>query len=388
MTSPPNEVTVYWDDTCLEHEPPDGEFEMEWTGRLAVREPHPDRPERLLNVRQILRETMADRVAWAGVSPATREQVERVHDPAYVDEFEAFCEAGGGRLTADTGANEASYPAARYAAGGAIAAAEHALERGLEDVPYALVRPSGHHAQPDRADGFCFFNNVAVAADHVLATTSAERVAIVDWDVHHGNGTQECFYDRDDVLVVGVHNDHWAWDPDAHPQTGDLDEDGRGAGEGYNVNVPLPPGTGDEGYELVFERVVEPVVTAFDPDLLLVSAGQDPGIVDPLGRNLVTKRGFEMLGRRARALAAEAADGHLALVQEGGYQISHLAYATLGVVEGVVGHETGIRDPMPWLDEDLESARRAVEEIVAYHAASWPLEGGDPKLDADDGGSR
>jgi acetoin utilization deacetylase AcuC-like enzyme len=366
-------LTVFWDDRCLEHEPPDGEFEAAWTGRLAVKEPHPDRPERIRNIRHIIEQTIADRVTFAAVTPATRSQLERVHESAYIDEFRAFCDAGGGRMTADTGANEASFSAARHAAGAAAQAAVHAVERGLTDVPYALVRPSGHHAQPAQADGFCFFNNVAVAAEHALATTETRRVAIIDWDVHHGNGTQECFYDRDDVLVVGIHNDHWSWDPEAHPQTGDVDEVGRGAGEGYTLNVPLPPGTGDEGYGYVFDRIVEPVVTAFDPDLVLVSAGQDGGTVDPLGRNVLTKDGFERLGRRVRELAATTAEGRLALVQEGGYQLSHLAYATLGVLEGVLDHETGIDDPMAWMDEDLDSARRAVDDIADFHSAYWPL---------------
>jgi acetoin utilization deacetylase AcuC-like enzyme len=378
-----SQLTVFWDDHCLDHEPPAGEFEAAWTGLLAVREPHPDRPERLRNIRHIVEQTLADRVTWAAVTPATRPQLERVHDPAYVDEFEAFCAAGGGRLTADTGANEASFTAARYAAGAAIQAADHALDHGLDAVPYALVRPSGHHAQPAQVDGFCFFNNVAVAAEHVLATTGTERVAILDWDVHHGNGTQACFSDRDDVLVVSVHNDHWSWDEEAHPQTGDVDEVGAGAGEGYTLNVPLPPGTGDEGYAYAFDRVVEPAVAAFDPDLLLVSAGQDGGTVDPLGRNVLTKAGFEELGRRVRELAAAVADGRLALVQEGGYQLSHLAYATLGVLEGVLEYETGIDDPMAWMDEDLDSARRAVDAVAAHHAAYWPLP--DPEIDTGGG---
>jgi acetoin utilization deacetylase AcuC-like enzyme len=175
------------------------------------------------------------------------------------------------------------------------------------------------------------------------------------------------------VLVVSVHNDHWSWDPEAHPQTGDLAEDGRGDGTGYTLNAPLPPGTGDQGYAELFERVVEPAVTAFDPDLLLVSAGQDGGTVDPLGRNVLTKDGFRRLGRRVRELADDAAEGRLGLVQEGGYQISHLAYATLGVAEGVLGTDTGVEDPMAWMDEDLDSARRAIDRIADYHGRHRPL---------------
>ncbi|ADD07401.1 HdaI-type histone deacetylase (plasmid) [Natrialba magadii ATCC 43099] len=365
-------ITAFWDESFIAHEQPAGEFESEWTGRLAYRQPHPDRPERLKNIYSILQAELADHVTLADVEPATRVQLERTHTADHIDDLQAFCADGGGRITAETGANEHTFRAATHAAGAACLAAEHALEHSLDNVPYAMVRPSGHHAQPEQVDGFCYFNNVAVAADHILETTDTERVAIVDWDVHHGNGTQECFEDRDDVLVIGIHNDHWSWDPEAHPQTGDLDEVGTGDGEGYNVNVPLPPGTGDEGYEHVFDRIVEPLLRSYDPDLLLISAGQDAGTMDPLGRNVVTKGGFEELGRRARVLADEYAGGNLAVVQEGGYQVSHLAYATLGVLEGVLGVETGIDDPMAWMDEDYDSARRTIEDIATYHSEYWP----------------
>ncbi|MFB6210346.1 MAG: class II histone deacetylase [Halobacteriales archaeon] len=367
-------LTAFFHESFLAHEHPDGEGMFEWTGRLAHRQPHPDRPERIKNISRIVRTELADYVTWAAVEPATDEQLHRVHTADHVADLEAFCAAGGGRLTPDTGANEHTYRAARHAAGAARAAAVHACDTDATDVPYAMVRPGGHHAQPAQIDGFCYFNNAAVAAEHVLATDRADRVAILDWDVHHGNGTQECFYDRDDVLVINLHNDHWSWDPETHPQTGDLDETGTGAGTGYNLNVPLPPGTGDDGYDRLMTAFVEPVVAAYDPDLLVVSAGQDPGIVDPQGRNTVTKAGFELLGRRARALAADYTDGRLALLQEGGYHLSHLAYATLGVLEGVLGVDTGIVDQAAWLDEDFEAARAAINEAIEFHAAEWPLD--------------
>lgn len=368
-------LTAFWDDSFLDHDPPAGEFEAEWTGRLAAKEPHPDRALRVENIRHILDHELGDSVSWVDAPAAEREQLERVHDADYIDEFDAFCAAGGGRLTAETGANEHSFRAARHAAGGAIAAVEHALDYPLQggdaDVPYACVRPSGHHAQPAQADGFCFFNNVAVAAEHALATRDVDRVAVLDWDVHHGNGTQECFYDRDDVLVLSLHNDHWSWDPVAHPQTGDVEECGTGDGEGFNLNVPLPPGTGDEGYAYAFDRLVEPILETYRPDLLVVSAGQDPGTVDPLGRNVVTKDGFTELATRTRELALRTADGNLAVVQEGGYQVSHLGYATLGVVEGLLGVETGVEDPFAWLAEDTDSATRHVDAVVEEAAEWW-----------------
>jgi acetoin utilization deacetylase AcuC-like enzyme len=366
------DLYVYWDDSFIAHTPPAGEFETEWSGRLAVKEPHPDREERVRNIRSIIEHTLDNQTNWLSVTPASKKQLSRVHSSKYINEFEQFCESGGGRLTAETGANEASYSAARHAAGAAIQAAETAL-RDDGPVPYALVRPSGHHAQPTQADGFCFFNNVAVAAEYLLEAKQIERIGILDWDVHHGNGTQECFYNRDDVLFVSLHNDHWSWDPNAHPQTGNVDEYGSDTGYGYNLNVPLPPGTGNKGYENAFDRIVEPVFEAYEPDVLLISAGQDPGVVDPLGRNVVTKTGFESLGRRARKMAEQCSDGQFAIIQEGGYQVSHLAYATLGVLEGTLGVDTDIDDPFAWLDEDFQSAREAVTQIAEQFAADWPV---------------
>ncbi|MEY7850748.1 class II histone deacetylase [Natrarchaeobius sp. A-rgal3] len=368
------EVTALWNERFLEHEPPAGEGEAPWTGRLAVEQPHPDRPDRLRNVRHILRHELEERVRWRDAPEATDEQLHRVHDPSHVEQLRTVCATGGGRITGGTGANEATYAAARYAAGGAAAAADHAIERGLEDVPYAAIRPSGHHAQPAQFDGFCFFNNVAVAAEQALTHAGVDRVAILDWDVHHGNGTQEIFFERADVLTISLHNDHVSWNPEAHPQTGDADEHGEGDGVGYNVNVPLPPGTGNGGYEVAFDRLVEPIVTQYDPDLLLVSAGGDPGTVDPLGRNVVTKAGFEMLGRRARRIAEASANGRLALIQEGGYHPSHLAYATLGTIEGVLGIDSAIDDPFVWLEGDTDSAVATIDDVVDHYDAWWGLE--------------
>ena len=366
-------AAVFYNDGMLEHRPSDGEFELEATGRLAGTEPHPDRPLRVENVRSILRHCLSDHLRWKGVDPAKRKPIERVHEADYVDEIRDIAAAGGGRITPETALSEGTWRAARLAVGAAIAATEDVLSAAGDgvDVAYALARPSGHHAGPRRADGFCFFNNAAIGAETALERSGINRVAILDWDVHHGNGTQEAFYDREDVLVVSLHNDHPSWNPEAHPQTGDLDEDGANAGTGYTVNMPLPPGTGDRGYGLAFDRLVEPIVRSYGPDLLVVSAGQDPGVVDPLGRNVVTMEGFRELGARVRRLAEETPAGGLALVQEGGYQVSHLAYATLAVVEGVLGTETGIEDPYAWLKEDVSSARTAVDRAVEHHARHW-----------------
>jgi acetoin utilization deacetylase AcuC-like enzyme len=367
------ELAVYYDEIFLEHEAPGGKFVLPADELLGVDDPHPDTPDRIRNIRHVVDRQLDDVTTWEAVTPATREELRRVHDPGYLDDLEAACAGGGERLTPTTGVSERTCEAARHAAGAAILTAERALDGGVDEVAYAPVRPSGHHAQPGQADGFCYLNNVAVAAAAARTAGAADRVAVVDWDVHHGNGTQECFYDRDDVLIVSLHNDFGVWGPQ-HPQTGGIEERGEGEGDGYSVNVPLPPGTGDEGYAYAFETVVEPVVAAFDPDLLLVSAGQDPGHLDPMARNLVTKAGFEDLGRRVRALAAEHADGHLGIVQEGGYQQSHLPYATLGVLEGALGIESDVDEPFFRLEEYTPPAREWVDEAASAHAERWSLE--------------
>lgn len=360
-------LAVYYDEIFLAHDPPPGTFLLPPSEILPAAEPHPDRPERIRNIRHAIDATFGDAVAWKSVTPASRRHLERVHTPSYLDELAAA--DAGQRLTPETGVGENTNAAAQAAAGAAMQTAEHAVTT-QPDVPYALVRPSGHHAQPATADGFCYLNNVAVAADHLIATGQAETVAIIDWDVHHGNGTQSVFASRNDVLVVSLHNDFGSWGPH-HPQTGAVSEHGEGPGAGYTVNIPLPPGTGDAGYAAAFDAIVEPVVASFGPDVLLVSAGQDPGHLDPMARNLVSTHGFQALGNRVRSLAREHADGSFGLIQEGGYQPSHLAFATLGVLAGALGADTTIDEPFFVLEEHVKLAEDWIATAKAAHAEYW-----------------
>lgn len=370
-------ITVYWHERMLDHEPPTGAFKFPSTPIVAHDEIHPDRRERVENILAMIEHSFPDRSQIVEPERVSREEIERVHDSEYIDWLAEFCADGGGRIEdTTTGLNEATFDAARVAAGAAIAAVRDALE-DTRNLPYALCRPSGHHAQPTRADGFCFLNNAAIAAE-AAADAGVERIAIIDWDVHHGNGTQEAFYDRDDVLFVSAHHDHGSWHPKYHPQEGALEEVGTGSGEGYNVNVPLPPGTGDRGYEQMFERLVEPSVLEYDPHIIIVSAGQDAGAADPNGRNLVTREGFRQLGSRVNSLADQTTDSRLALIQEGGYQPSHLSFATLGMFEGVLDHRVdlehfGTEDPFEWLDEPTELVDSWLDDAVNYHKEYWSL---------------
>jgi acetoin utilization deacetylase AcuC-like enzyme len=316
---------------------------------------------RVRNMKAILeRGPLSERVRIRAGRHAAPTELELVHDAEYVDSIRRLCEAGGGDLTSTTRVSSRSFDAALAAAGTAIAAVEAVLA-GECLLSYALVRPPGHHAQPAQADGYCLFSNVALAAE-VARRSGVERVAVVDWDVHHGNGTQQCFYERADVLTVSLHMRHGAWGP-SHPQTGSPEEVGRSAGAGYNVNVELPVGTGDRGYLGAMDEVVVPIVDRFAPELVLVAAGQDASQFDPNGRQCLTMDGFRLLGAAVRELVDRHCGGRLVLVQEGGYAQTYSAFCLHATLEGVLGLvEPSLEDPCAYLPDDDTRGR---EEIAA-----------------------
>ena len=364
------ELDVFWHPATLEHDTGSGLWEAGPSELLEVPELHPENAERLRNMRSVLtRGPLADRLAWRDGRVAELNELETVHHPEYVSSIRQACEAGGRHLTTTTLVSESSWEAILAAAGTALSAVDAAVA-GESEVGYALVRPPGHHAGPAVADGYCFFNNVALAAERFRAA-GAERVAIVDWDVHHGNGTQACFYERDDVLTISLHMRHGSWGP-SHPETGSPAESGLREGDGYNVNVELRPGSGDGAYAEAFRRVVEPVLERYRPEAVIGASGQDASTFDANGRMNLTMDGFHAIGQSVRESAVRAG-APLVLVQEGGYARTYAAYCLHATLEGVLGSERLLADPLAYLPDDPAHARADVDALCLEHRR-WGLD--------------
>jgi acetoin utilization deacetylase AcuC-like enzyme len=278
---------------------------------------HPERRERLDAALAGIHEAgLDDAVQWRSAVEADVDDLARVHDVAYVEAVRRFCERGGGQLDPDTSASPGSYDTARRAAGAVLGAID-ALEAGECEVAFAGGRPPGHHAPAGRAMGFCLFNNVAVGAGYLRA--KGHRVAILDWDVHHGNGTQDIFWNDPDVLFVSLH------EAPLYPGTGRLDETGGPDAPGTTLNLPFPAGTRGDTYRAAFDEVLTPVVEAFAPDWLIVSAGFDGHRDDPLAGLQLTAGDYADLARRA---AAWVPAGRMVLALEGGYDLQALTMST------------------------------------------------------------
>lgn len=306
--------------------------------------------------------------------PATLEEIGWYHTPEYIEHIRRVCAAGGGMLDPETRVSPGSLDAALLAAGTAMELASAIADERAANG-YALLRPPGHHAMPDQAMGFCLFNNVVIAARHLQKRHGLQRIAIVDWDVHHGNGTQHAFWDDPDVLFISLHQEDWypgGW--------GAAEAVGGDAARGTTVNIPLPPGAGNLGYQLAFERVVEPVIRQFAPDAIFISAGQDANMADPLGRMMVTMEGYRNLTARMVAIANEVCEGRLVALQEGGYSVLYIPFCSLAVVEGLTGVHTGISDPWSGSSE-LDRAERefrqnqaeAIDIVRQVQSAFWSL---------------
>jgi acetoin utilization deacetylase AcuC-like enzyme len=280
-----------------------------------------DHPERILRIERV--GAVLEQRDWLGYeridSPAAhRDMLARVHAAAHIERIAETSRAGGGQLDPDTLVSAGSYTAALHAAGGAVELVRRLVQGGSGQVGFSAHRPPGHHAIAARAMGFCLFNNVAVAARHAIASLGLERVMILDWDVHHGNGTSDIFWDQDDVLFVSIHQ------LPLYPGSGRAPELGRDRGYGYTVNLPVPPGSGDEAFVSLVRDVVLPLGRCYRPQLILISAGYDAHAADPLAQCEVGDAGFELMTALMRDLGAELA-APVGCVLEGGYDVETLA---------------------------------------------------------------
>jgi len=338
------------------------------TRRVLLRHPssldhetgvHPESPQRIAAIEQVL--SAQEWLGWdVRLSPAaSRTAIEAIHPASHVDRIEALARQGGGRIDAETIVSPGTWEAALHAAGGAIALVETLLdERNDVRAGASLHRPPGHHAAAGQAMGFCLFNNVAIAAHHAVMQAGAQRVMIIDWDVHHGNGTNNIFARRSDVLFCSIHQSP------LYPGSGPVHDVGHGPGEGYTVNLPVPRGSGDEVFLSLLEHVLRPLARAYVPSIVLISAGYDAHVDDPIGGCTVTDGGYAAMSASVRAMAEELGVP-LGIVLEGGYDLGALA-RSVAITLAVVGAQASAQ--LPEVDVHRLSSQ-ALERLAAGH---WP----------------
>ncbi len=302
---------------------------------------HIEQPETKRRLKNLLDVTgLSDRLHRVKPKPASEQQILRVHTERYLQSIQRQSRAGHGNGGTDAPFGARGYDIAALSAGGVIQAAEQ-VWRGELDNAYALVRPPGHHAEPDEGKGFCLFANIAIAIKQLQAQYGLDRIAVVDWDVHHGNGTEAIFYDDATVLTISIHQDR------LYPlHSGALEDNGAGAGKGYNLNIPLPAGRGHGAYCATFEQVVIPALQRFEPQLVFVASGFDGSVVDPLARMMCHSDTYRLLTRSLMQATAELCAGKLVLAHEGGYSAPYVPFCGLAVLEELSAIKTPCNDPL------------------------------------------
>ncbi len=311
----------------------DSRYQNHFTGRN-----HPERPARigaLLNLVETYQ-----RAGLKRFEPrlATPQEIALIHEPSHIDRVAATAQQERFAFDADTPVSAQSYETALLATGGLLTLLEAVMTREI-DNGFALVRPPGHHAERNRAMGFCLFNSAAIGAQYLREKFGLKRILVMDWDIHHGNGTQHSFYDDPSVLYVSTHQYPY------YPGTGAAEEAGRGPGEGYTVNLPLPAGYGDEEYLELFQTVIEPICRQFEPEFVLISAGFDAHARDPLGGMTVTAEGFGLMARLLLRMARDHAQGRCAAILEGGYDLEGLQSSTRRVLDEMNGEALDVSLP-------------------------------------------
>ena len=325
-------------------------------------EGHPESPSRLRVIHDLI-DSEFNSLPLIEPRLAAEDELALIHDPFYIQNVARTTGKAHTQLDPDTGLSARSYEIARLAAGGLLNAVDSLLNpqsaiRNPKSV-FAFVRPPGHHAEAERAMGFCIFNNVAIAAAYAKKQYGLKRILIVDWDLHHGNGTQHVFYDDPAVLFFSSHQYPY------YPGSGSFSETGSGAGEGFTVNAPFPVGFGDREYLAVYDRVLRPIALEFKPELVLVSAGFDPYIKDPLGGMQVTGEGFGGLASLVRGIAEQTCGGKVLITLEGGYNPEGLREGVRAVLQAFV------RPHQPVAIPAAPAADRVLQAIISHQKKYW-----------------
>ncbi len=336
-------LAIVIDDLFAEHIPPGA---------------HPERPERVLAVRDALKRdgtlTSATKIA---TRMAREEELGQIHSPSHILQVEKQTSSGRGWIDEDTYFGPGTWKSSLSAVGAACDLVSQSLS-GEHAKGLAIVRPPGHHAEPERAMGFCLFNNVAIGAESAIRS-GASRVAIVDWDVHHGNGTQRAFYDRSDVLFLSLHQSP------LYPGSGAIEECGVGEGIGRNVNIPLSSGAEDVDYEFAFSSIVEPCLRKFDPDIVLISAGYDAFVADPLAGMNVSIKGFSQMARSVVEVANEVCQGRLVAVLEGGYALEGVGEGMSSLAQAMTADKHRVETHVNL--SPSTSTRRIIDAVKTQH---------------------
>jgi acetoin utilization deacetylase AcuC-like enzyme len=332
----------------------DSRYQEHYTGRT-----HPERPERITTLLGPIEHIQRSGLKRLPPRLATPEEITLIHDSSHVGRVAATAQQERFSFDADTPVSAQSYATAMLATGGLLTLIDAVMEREI-DNGFALVRPPGHHAERNRPMGFCLFNSAAIGAQYLRERFGLTRVLVMDWDVHHGNGTQYSFYDDPGVLYVSTHQYPY------YPGTGALDEVGQGQGEGYTLNLPLSAGCGDAEYQEVFEFVIDPICRQFNPEFVLISAGFDAHVRDPLGGMEVTEAGFGIMARILLRVAQEKAQGRCVALLEGGYDLEGLQKSVLRVIDEMGGEN---------LTENVSSytPRGITSPVRKVHDRYWEL---------------
>ncbi|MGI9434220.1 MAG: class II histone deacetylase [Geminicoccaceae bacterium] len=303
--------------------------------------PGPDTPEAKRRIVSLVQTSgLREKLTPIAARRATEEELGRFHSEAYINRVKSLSAVDGGSVGEGASIGAGGFEIAALAVGGCLAAVDAVLEKQVENA-YALVRPAGHHAEAERGRGFCVFGNTALAAMHAIKQHGLERIAIIDWDVHHGNGTEDAFYGDPNVLTISIHQDR------NYPlDRGSMDDIGDGAGRSANLNIPLPPGSGHSAYVATLEQVVLPALRILRPELILIASGVDASARDPLGRMLCSGETFRQMTKLLLAEAADLADGRLLACHEGGYAPTHAPFCALAIIETMADQPTGITDPL------------------------------------------